>query len=142
LGGVITEWLSWPWTFLINVPLGLLVLGAAPMILRRAAPGAGKVDWLGAMTVTAALVTGVYAVVTTEPGQWLSARTLGLVGVSLALLVLFLVIQGLRKQPLLPLGILAAPDLALGNVLMALLGAAWIPLWFFLNLYLQQTLGL
>jgi len=24
---------------------------------------------------------------------------------------------------------------------MALLGAAWIPLWFFLNLYLQQVLG-
>ena len=142
LGGVITEWLSWPWTFLVNVPLGLFVLVMAPMVLRYAAPSAGKVDWLGAITVTAALVTGVYAIVTTEPGQWLSAQTLMLLGVSVALLVLFLVIQGVRKEPLLPLSILAAPNLALGNALMALLGAAWIPLWFFLNLYLQQTLNL
>ncbi len=142
LGGVITEWLSWPWTFLINVPLGLVVLAAAPMVLRYVAPSVGKIDWFGAITVTAALVTGVYAIVTTAPGQWLSAQTLVLLGVSVALLVLFLVIQGARKEPLLPLGIFAAPNLALGNVLMALLGAAWIPLWFFLNLYLQQTLNL
>lgn len=142
LGGVITEWLSWPWIFLVNVPLGLIALAAAPMVLRFVAPSVGKVDWLGAFTVTAALVTGVYAIVTTEPGHWLSAQTLVLLGVSVALLVLFLTIQGVRKEPLLPLGIFAAPNLALGNVLMALLGAAWIPLWFFLNLYLQQTLNL
>jgi EmrB/QacA subfamily drug resistance transporter len=142
LGGVITEWLSWPWTFLVNVPLGLLVLAAAPAVLRYAAPSIGKIDWLGAITVTAALVTGVYAIVTTEPGQWLSVQTLALVGAAVALLVLFLVIQGVRREPLLPLSILTAPNLALGNILMALLGAAWIPLWFFLNLYLQQTLNL
>ena len=142
LGGVITEWLSWPWTFLINVPLGLLVLGTAPLVLRYAAPSVGKVDWLGAITVTGALVTGVYAIVTTEPDQWLSAQTLALLGSSIALLVIFLVIQGVRMEPLLPLSIFAAPNLALGNVLMGLLGAAWIPLWFFLNLYLQQTLHL
>jgi len=142
LGGVITEWLSWPWTFLVNVPLGLFVLAAAPAVLRYVAPSIGKIDWLGAITVTAALVTGVYAIVTTAPGQWLSAQTLGLLGAAAALLVLFLAIQAIRREPLLPLSILIAPNLALGNILMALLGAAWIPLWFFLNLYLQQTLNL
>jgi len=142
LGGVITEWLSWPWTFLINVPLGVLVFLLAPMVIRHTAPAAGRIDWLGAATITAALVTAVYAIVTTEPGQWSSAQTLLLLGLAVLLLAIFLFIQAMRREPLLPLRILRARNLALGNVLMALLGAAWIPLWFYLNLYLQQSLHL
>jgi len=142
LGGVITEWLSWPWTFLINVPLGLAVLAAAPFVLGYSARVSGRVDWLGAATVTAALVIAVYAIVTTEPGQWGSIRTLALLGGSAVLLAAFVGIQRARDEPLLPLGILAAPNLSAANVLMALLGAAWIPLWFYLNLYLQQILDL
>jgi EmrB/QacA subfamily drug resistance transporter len=142
LGGVITEWLSWPWTFLINVPMGALVFIFAPIVIRHVAPSAGRIDWLGAGTITASLVTAVYAIVTTEPGQWTSVQTLALLGVSALLLVAFLAIQAVRRDPLLPLSIFKAPNLAVGNVLMALLGAAWIPLWFYLNLYLQQTLML
>jgi MFS family permease len=142
LGGVITEWLSWPWTFFVNVPMGLVVLASTPAVIRYAAPSVGKIDWLGAVTVTSALVTAVYAIVTTEPGQWTSTQTLLLLGAAVGLLIVFLIMQAVRREPLLPLRIFAAPNLAVGNVLMALLGAAWIPLWFYLNLYLQQTLHL
>ncbi|WP_108461673.1 MFS transporter [Devosia naphthalenivorans] len=105
-------------------------------------PGAGPHRLEGALTVTASLVTAVYAIVTTVPGQWISPQTLLLLGAAVALLVLFLVLQVISRESLLPLRIFAAPNLAVGNLLMALLGAAWIPLWFYLNLYLQQTLGL
>lgn len=142
LGGVITEWMSWPWTFLINVPLGLVVLAASPVVLRYAPAVRGKVGMFGALVVTAALVTAVYAIVTTEPGEWASASTLGLLAASLVLFVVFVAIQSASREPLLPLSIFRAPNLASANVLMALLGGAWIPLWFFLNLYLQQTLHL
>ena len=80
--------------------------------------------------------------VTTEPSEWTSIRTLLLLAAALVLLAVFLLIQGFRREPLLPLRIFAAPNLAAGNLPMALLGAAWIPLWFYLNLYLQQTLHL
>ena len=40
-----------------------------------------------------------------------------------------------------PLAIFRTKDLAAGNAVMALLGAAWVPMWFFLNLFLQQVLG-
>lgn len=142
LGGVITEWMSWPWTFLVNIPLAAIVFLLAPSVVRYAAPNIGKIDWLGAATVTASMVAAVYAVVTTEPGHWASSSTLLLIAAAVVLLVIFLIIQTLRREPLLPLRIFAASNLAVGNVLMALLGAAWIPLWFYLNLYLQQTLQL
>lgn len=142
LGGVITEWLAWPWTFLINVPLSLLVLALIPAVLRKSPRSTGRVDWLGAITVTGALVTLVYAIVTAETVGWASAQILILLAVAAVLLVIFLVIQAARREPLLPLAIFKAPNLAAGNLVMGLLGAAWIPLWFFLNLYLQQILGL
>lgn len=142
LGGVITEWLSWQWTFLINVPLGALVLLLTPALLPRVTGGAGRIDWLGAVTITASLSLAVYAIITTGPGQWGSPTTLGLFGGAALLLLVFIVLQARARQPLLPLGIFATPNLAAANLLMALLGAAWIPLWFYLNLYLQQVLGL
>jgi predicted MFS family arabinose efflux permease len=40
-----------------------------------------------------------------------------------------------------PLRIFKTSNLLASNVVMALLGAAWIPMWFFLNLYLQQIQG-
>ncbi len=131
-GGVITQWLSWRWTFLVNVPATLLVLLAAPRVLPTNKPAKGAVDVAGAAVVTAALVAIVYGIVTSV---WsIAAGGLALVGV-------FAGMQSSRRDPLVPLSIFRAPNLAAGNVVMALLGAAWIPMWFFLNLYLQERLA-
>ncbi len=142
LGGVITEWLSWSWTFLINLPLGLAVLIIGPSVL-RAIPGTrGKIGLVDSGLITGAVVAVVYAIVTGEVVGWVVPQTLGLLGLSAALLVAFLILQAMSKAPLLPLRIFGSPGLAAGNLVMALLGAAWIPLWFFLNLYLQTVLDL
>jgi len=141
LGGVITEWLSWRWTFLINVPFGVVVLAFSPLLLRRGLMRRGSVDYAGALTVTGALVLAVYAVVTAEGAGWGSMQTIGLLTVAAVLLAAFVVIQRSRREPLVPLRIFAAPNLSVSNVVMALLAGAWIPLWFFLNLYLQQVRG-
>jgi EmrB/QacA subfamily drug resistance transporter len=140
LGGVITEWLSWRWTFLVNVPVGVLVLLATPAWLPRGVRRRGRVDLAGAITVTSALALAVYAIVTAnEPAR--GARTGVLLATSGALFVAFGLLQRARHAPLVPLALFRAPNLAIGNVVMALLGAAWIPMWFFLNMYLQEVLG-
>jgi predicted MFS family arabinose efflux permease len=51
-------------------------------------------------------------------------------------------VQAARREPLMPLRIFRTPNLAAANLAQVLLGAAWIPTWYFLNLYLQQVLGL
>ena len=55
---------------------------------------------------------------------------------------MFVALQARLRQPLMRLGIFRAPNLAAANVAQLLLGAAWIPMFFFVNLYLQQILGL
>ena len=60
----------------------------------------------------------------------------------IALLTVFVGLQATLRQPLMRLGIFKAPNLAASNVAQFMLGAAWIPMFFFVNLYLQQVLGL
>ncbi|MDP3245057.1 MAG: MFS transporter [bacterium] len=141
LGGAITEWLSWHWIFLINIPVGLAVLFYSQSLLLKGSTQKGKVDVAGAIFATAALVLAVYAIVSAEGAGWKSLQTIGLLSLSLVLFIIFFVIQKQKNEPLVPLSIFKVPNLSSGNLVMALLAASWIPLWFFLNLYLQQTLN-
>jgi EmrB/QacA subfamily drug resistance transporter len=140
LGGVFTEWLSWPWVFIIYIPIGVATL-AATGLLPAVAPRRGAVDVLGAVTVTAGLALAVFAVVRAPEAGWASTQTLLELGGATALLALFFVLQRTVREPLMPLGIWRVPRLGSANLAMTLLGAAWIPMWYFLNLYLQQVLG-
>jgi EmrB/QacA subfamily drug resistance transporter len=143
LGGVITQYASWPWVFYVNVPVALVVLALVPRVMPAARPegGRSRIDLLGATLATLGLAGLVYAVVRAPEVGWGDAQTWGTSAVAVLLLGAFVVRQARGAAPLVRLGIFRAPDLAAANVAQLLLGAAWIPMWFFLNLYLQQVLG-
>jgi EmrB/QacA subfamily drug resistance transporter len=141
LGGVITEWASWPWVFYINIPIALIVLAVVPGLMPSAPARRGSIDLAGAVTATAGLAMTVFAIVRAPEEGWGSATTLLVLAGGLALLALFVALQARVREPLMRLGIFRAQNLAAANVAQLLLGAAWIPMWFFLNLYLQQVLG-
>ncbi len=141
LGGVITEWASWPWVFYINIPIALIVLAVVPGLMPSAPARRGSIDIAGAVTATAGLAMTVFAIVRAPEEGWGSAATLLVLAGGLALLALFVALQARVREPLMRLGIFRAPNLAAANIAQLLLGAAWIPMWFFLNLYLQQVLG-
>jgi EmrB/QacA subfamily drug resistance transporter len=141
LGGVLTEYLSWPWVFYLNVPIAIAVLAITPSVMPAGGQRRGSVDLAGAITVTAGLALAVYGIVRAPEGGWFATETLLAVGAAIVLLAAFVAIQARRRDPLMRLGIFRAPDLAAANIAQLLLGAAWIPMWFFLNLYLQQVLG-
>jgi EmrB/QacA subfamily drug resistance transporter len=141
LGGVITEWASWPWVFYINIPIALIVLAVVPGLMPSAPARRGSIDIAGAVTATAGLAMTVFAIVRAPEEGWGSVATLVVLAGGLALLALFVALQARVREPLMRLAIFRAPNLAAANVAQLLLGAAWIPMWFFLNLYLQQVLG-
>src|SRR5687768_5096115 len=141
LGGVITEWISWPWVFYVNVPIALLVLALTPRLMPSGARQKGSVDVVGALLATAGLAATVFGVVRAPQEGWGSAATLLVIAGGLVALALFLAVQASRREPLMRLSIFRTPNLAAANLAQVLLGAAWIPMWYFLNLYLQQVLG-
>jgi EmrB/QacA subfamily drug resistance transporter len=141
LGGVITEWISWPWVFFINIPIAAIALAATPGLMPSVGAQRGSVDVLGAIAVTAGLALAVFGIVRAPEEGWGSATTIWVLIGALALLVLFVAVQRAQRAPLMRLSIFRTPNLAAANLAQLLLGAAWIPMWFFLNLYLQQVLG-
>ncbi|MFE3588028.1 MFS transporter [Streptomyces niveus] len=142
LGGVITEYASWPWVFYINIPIAVIVLALAPRVMPSAPARRGSIDLAGAVTVTAGLAVAVYAIVRAPETGWASAGTWLVLAAGVALIAAFVAIQARRREPLMRLAIWRAPNLAGANIAQLLMAGAWIPMWFFLNLYLQQVLGL
>jgi EmrB/QacA subfamily drug resistance transporter len=142
LGGVLTEYASWPWVFFINLPLAAVVLLLTPSVMPAGTTRRGSLDLAGALTATAGLAALVFAVVRAPQAGWTAGSTLlaGLGG--LVLLGAFVLLQARLRHPLMRLGIFKAPNLAAANLAQLMLGAAWIPMFFFVNLYLQQVLGL
>jgi EmrB/QacA subfamily drug resistance transporter len=143
LGGVLTDTLSWHWIFLVNIPIGIAVFVLC-LLLIPAGKGletAARLDVAGAITVTAALMLAVYAIVNGNDAGWTSARTLGLLGAAVALLAVFVAIEKRVAAPLVPLRLFKLRNVAVSNVVGVLWAAAMFA-WFFLAaLYLQLVLG-
>src|SRR4029078_6104806 len=98
-------------------------------------------DWAGAVTVTAALMLAVYAIVNGNEAGWTSAQTIGLLAAAAMLLALFLGIEARVRWPLVPLGLFRVRSVATANVV-GVLGAAAMFAWFFISaLYMQLVLG-
>ena len=143
LGGVLTDVLDWHWIFLVNVPIGVRVYIASLRLLPAARGGASeqRLDVGGAVTVTAALMLAVYAIVNGNDAGWTSAQTLGLLAAAAVLLGVFLVIESRVHSPLVPLGLFKLRNVATANIV-GILWAAAMFAWFFLSaLYLQLVLG-
>jgi len=142
-GGMLTTWLSWPWIFFVNLPVGaLIVAGARPLLPEsRAGLGHRRFDLAGAVTVTGGLSVLVYAVVRAGSHGWASAGTIGLLAGAATLLAAFLVIEARSAAPLLPLSFFRNHTVAAANLAGLLLGGLMFPMFVFLSLYMQQVLG-
>jgi MFS family permease len=58
LGGVITEWITWPWVFYLNLPIALVVLALVPGVMPAVAARRGSIDLVGALTINAIIDAG------------------------------------------------------------------------------------
>ncbi|TGZ15398.1 hypothetical protein DV517_03710 [Streptomyces sp. S816] len=136
MGGVFTQWLSWPWVFIIYIPIGLGTLAATKLLPAVGGRRGDGVDVLGAVSVTAGLALAVFAVVRAPETGWSSMGTVLELAGAVVLLALFLVTQKTVRGPLMPLGIWRVPRLGSANLAMALLGAALLPMTVLLMIFM------
>jgi EmrB/QacA subfamily drug resistance transporter len=142
VGGPITDGLGWEWIFFINVPVALAVLALSPRLLaesRDTNHGRGF-DVAGAVTITAALVALVYAVVEAPEAGWADRQTLGLLAISAVLIALFVAIEARSAAPLAPLRVFRSRALVGGNLVLFALGMLAFGMPFILTQYAQGVL--
>jgi EmrB/QacA subfamily drug resistance transporter len=140
-GGALTSGPGWEWVFLINVPVGLAFVALVTRFVPQSPPAErGPTDLLGAVSVTAGVMAIVYAINKSVDYDWLSARTLGVLGGGLALLGVFVVAEARAPSPLVPLSMFRRPTLTAANVVAALLWASFFATIFQGTLLMQQVL--
>jgi EmrB/QacA subfamily drug resistance transporter len=141
-GGLLTTGLSWRWVFLINVPIGVVLIAVAMTSLVAAPVRRESLDLVGAVTGTAGLASLIYGVMQTADHAWGSATVLLPVLAGVALLAVFLVVeQRFATAPMMPLRLFRNRSVAVGNGLLLLFGGIAIAMWFFSSLFLQNVLG-
>ncbi|MBD0670740.1 MFS transporter [Streptomyces sp. CBMA156] len=143
-GGVLTEYASWRWVMLVNLPVVAVAFALAPgggpdeaRPVRRERP-----DVLGAVLATAGIGLLVFGVVRTDVHGWGSPATLGTLAAAVVLLAAFVVTETRAPAPLLRLGLLRSRWVAGANALVFLAAAGQFTAFYFVSLYLQQVLGL
>jgi EmrB/QacA subfamily drug resistance transporter len=143
LGGVLTQYFSWPWIFFVNVPVGIVtfVLSSRLIPESRDEHVERNYDIAGAITVTGGLMALVYAIVDAQSAGWGSVKTLGFFGVAAVLLVAFVLVELRTKAPLVRLSIFRIRSLLTANVAMFLAMSGMFAMFFFNTLYIQRVLG-
>ncbi|MGH9245799.1 MAG: DHA2 family efflux MFS transporter permease subunit [Acidimicrobiales bacterium] len=142
-GGVLTEAISWHWIFFVNLPIGVAAGGLAVRLVGsdRGIGFERGADVVGATLITGALMLGVYTIVQTVDHGWGSARTLGLTAVAIVLLAAFVRRQGRARNPLVPPTIFRARNMTGANLIMMLMVAGLLGMFFLGALHLQRVLG-
>ncbi|MDQ4042115.1 MAG: MFS transporter, partial [Actinomycetota bacterium] len=143
-GGVLTESINWHWIFFVNIPIGVATaLAAVRLLPTDEGIGFGDgADVAGAVLITASLMLGVYTIV--EPAAkegWGAGTTLALSGISLALLVAFVVREATARNPLVPLRIFRSRNVAGANAIEALTVSGMFGMFFLGTLYMERVLG-
>ncbi|SCK12958.1 MFS transporter [Streptomyces sp. WMMB 322] len=145
LGGVITDtdWLGWRWCFYAGIPfavIALLLLQKTlhlPVIKRKV-----KIDWAGALLVaSAASLLLVWVTFAGDKYAWLSWESYAMVGGSLALTLLFVLVESRAKEPIIPLRLFRNRTIALTSLASMFVGIAMFGATVYLSQYFQLARG-
>jgi EmrB/QacA subfamily drug resistance transporter len=142
LGGVLTSYLSWPWIFYINVPVGLALVLLIPRFMAesRASLGHRHFDVSGAVSVTASLMVLVFALTRATQNGWGSSSTIALLAAAAVLAAVFVLVERRAASPLVPFEVFRGTTLSAGTLITAIVASVGFSQFFLLTLYLQQVL--
>jgi EmrB/QacA subfamily drug resistance transporter len=143
IGGVLTQFLGWRWDFLVNVPVGIIVI---LLSLRFVPPHAAEesdktLDLPGAVLVTGGLMLLVYTLTNGAGWGWFSTPIISLFVLSVALLAGFVFNESRAAHPLVPLNVFKIGNIAGANITQMPITASLFSMFFFLSLYVQNVLA-
>jgi len=142
VSGLLTAGPGWEWVFFVNVPVGVLVAAALPLVVGSGGTGgARRVDVPGAAVVTLATGSLIYGLVNAGDGGWGAAATLLPVLAAVLGYGLFAVVEARTRVPLMRPETMARRPVVSGTFLMLVATGLLLGLFFLTSLYFQHVRG-
>ena len=144
LGGALTETINWHWIFFVNLPIGAVAffMGRALIAENEGIAAGERIDWLGSILITASSIALIYALIKVPEWGWTGGRTLGLAGISAALLAAFVALESHIENPIMPLRILGLRSLVTANLVRGFLVTGAYSTFFLGALYFEHVRGM
>lgn len=141
IGGVIVEYASWRWIFIINVPIGLVLIPAAALRLRESRGPEDTLDLCGAILAGAALSSLVYGLISGNRYGWASAAEIGVFAAAAVLLAAFIAWELRARAPMLPLWLFRLRGFSAATAVYLMMAFGLFGSIFLLTQLLQTGLG-
>lgn len=142
LGGWLVDTASWRWIFIINVPLGIAILGVAlTRVPESRDPAVQKIDWWGALLTTAGLGGVVFGLIEAPVAGWTDPLVLASLVGGVAALIAFVLVERRIAAPMMPLGLFRSRTFSGTNLLTFFLYAALGGALYFFPFLLIQVHG-
>jgi EmrB/QacA subfamily drug resistance transporter len=141
LGGLLTQYASWHWTLLVNVPIALLAVAlAVPYVRDSRASGDTRYDIPGALAATSGLFCLVFGITKAETEGWNGQSTMTFLAISVVLLFVFLFIEYRSSHPLLPLRIVLDRNRGGAYLASFFVGIGLMSMFLFISFFFQGVL--
>ena len=143
IGGVLTQYLSWHWIFLINVPVGICALLLGMKVIPASFPHTipSRFDKSGALLIFTGLASLLFAVSEGTSVGWISPVILGTLALAIVTLSYFVWHELRAADPLLELRLFKNRNFLLTNILMSLVFFSFARISYLLPFYLQYVKG-
>ena len=140
VGGALTE-VSWRWAFLINIPIGLLMIRLARKTLRETQRERLKLDAAGAILATLGCTAAVFGFSMGPEQGWLSPLTVGSGVAALVFLIAFLYVERTADNPVVPFDLFKDRNRVATFAAVFLAGGVMFTLTVLIGLYVQDIMG-
>jgi hypothetical protein len=140
-GGALTEWASWRWVLLVNVPIGIALALVAPLFIGKSPRSEGRFDFGGAIASTGGMALCVYGFIHASDSSWRDAATIGSLVGGVVLLTAFIFIESRAPRPIIPLRLFVSRNRSGIYVLGVGTMGSLIGMFFFLTLFFQNVLA-
>ncbi len=140
LGGVLTTELGWRSIFFVNLPIGVLCLAGTIWLGESRDPHPRRADWVGQCVLTGGLFLLVLGLLRGNLAGWSSTAIVAELAAASALLIGFVVIEALRRDPMLPLGLFRNRSFTGAQLAAFAISSSFFAIFIYLTLYLQEIL--
>jgi EmrB/QacA subfamily drug resistance transporter len=137
LGGAVTDLLDWRWVFLINVPIGFVIL-AGSKILAKSERHQAPIDMVGAVTVVSSMFLLTYSITMATEAGWSNVVAIGSLVVAIIFAALFVLSQSRQSSPMMPLSLFRDRNRSGSYASMIFVGMGLMGTFYLLALYMQQ----